>query len=368
MLVDRSGYVAPSSPSMLQVAPPRYLTDRARAVAEIVEGLSATQKWINPRFFYDRLGSQLFEQITRTDDYYVARAETEILTQQASDIAATVGAIDVLIEPGAGNCRKAETLMAALQPHVCLPSAGAPRVRVPRAYVPLDIEPAILNAAARRLRRRAPWLHCRPITAAFDDLRHLHGSVRWRRLLFFPGSTIGNFHRADAIDFLCTVVRIVGRDGGLLTGVDLEKSPHILDRAYNDRDGITANFNLNMLSHINALTGSDFELERFTHLARYDSERKRVDMFLRSNCRQRVQIDGRVIALGRGELIHTESSYKYSTERFAALASQAGLARAASWYDSQQLFSLHYFVATEISSASGTAISAAALSSVSAVK
>ncbi|MDB6060809.1 MAG: Methyltransferase [Verrucomicrobiaceae bacterium] len=310
-----------------------FIRKRSDAVAEISRDLNREVKRISPKYFYDERGSRLFEQITATEDYYVTRAENEILVERAQEIADLIGEDCALIEPGCGNCSKVQYLLSALRPTL---------------YMPIDISTPPLQKAARHLVNRFPWLNCTAINADFCDLSFVPTLIgEQRRVVFYPGSTIGNFEPADAVNFLKAVRDIVGSEGGLLIGVDLEKNAATLDRAYNDREGITADFNLNVLHHLNRIAGSSFSVDSFEHLAFYDSRKNRVEMHLRSIADQTVEFAGSTLNFSAGETIHTENSYKYSTESFSALAAEAGFIRAQTWYDSKHLFSMHYFVADD---------------------
>lgn len=321
--------VAASRPGFITVGM-RQRALQTRYIEDILPGLFAPQKTIDPKYFYDQRGCKLFEQITATRDYYVTRAEIEIFQQHAAEIANIVGRNSILIEPGAGNCEKVAYLLPQLLPAV---------------YMPMDIAAAHLRTAVARLGANFPWLNCMPMAAEFDQIAELPVALSpQRRVVFFPGSTVGNFEPEAAIDFLRSVRRIVDVEGGLLIGVDLEKDTATLERAYNDSQGITARFNLNILDHVNQLTGSDFSPDNFQHLARYNETERRIEMYLRSQCDQQVTMGGHTITFRRDERLHTENSYKYSTAAFAALAAEAGFIRARTWQDREHLFALHYFV------------------------
>jgi dimethylhistidine N-methyltransferase len=300
-------------------------------IDDILPGLQAQQKFLNPKYFYDQRGSHLFDSITRTAEYYVARAETEIFVNHAQEIADLVGRNCIVIEPGAGSCEKIEQLIPELLPAI---------------YLPLDISEAHLQQATRRLMLKFPWLSCMPVAGSFDDLAGLPVALSpLRRTVFFPGSTIGNFDPEDAIGFMRDARGLVDVEGGLLIGVDLEKEKHVLESAYNDATGVTALFNLNILSHINKITGSDFKLDQFRHLARYNETERRIEMYLCSLTDQIVTMAGQEIRFAKDEWLHTENSYKYSTASFSALAADAGFIRARTWHDEHGLFALHYFAA-----------------------
>jgi dimethylhistidine N-methyltransferase len=296
--------------------------------AEVLAGLRETPRRLDPKWFYDEAGSQLFEEITRLPEYYPTRTETAILESERRAIAERCGRDCVFIEPGAGNCEKARLLLDALRP---------------AAFVPLDISADFLLQAALAVGSEHPWLTVNAICADFNEFRSFEAHLPpGRRIVFYPGSTIGNLEPAAAADFLRGVRTLVGPDGGVIVGVDLHKSAARLEAAYNDSAGVTARFNLNILERLNALVGSDFDVANFRHRAFYNVALQRIEMHLESLCDQQVHIAEHCIPLRQGECLHTESSYKYTVEGFAQLAAEAGLALRQSWLDGERLFSLHY--------------------------
>ena len=298
---------------------------------EIRAGLSQTPKQINPKFFYDERGSELFAQITQLPEYYPTRTELSLLESYAADIAKITGQGDVLLEPGAGNCEKVRYLLPEM---------------LPACYVPIDISGDYLFAAAKKLQQDFTDITVFPVADDMkSDIQIPTEFEHLSQLVFYPGSTIGNYTPEQALDFLRHVRRLVGVSGGLLIGVDLEKGKDILDRAYNDDAGVTAAFNLNCLSHINTVTGSNFDIDNFRHVAFYNEQESRIEMHLESVCEQSVNLVGEVISFEAGERILTEYSYKYSISRFAKLAASAGLEARAQWVDDHNLFSLEYFSA-----------------------
>lgn len=300
----------------------------ADGLSELLDGLQAADKRIDPKWFYDERGSELFEQITALPEYYPTRTEIDILRNNRDAISERCGHGCVFIEPGSGNCAKARLLLDTLRP---------------AAYVPLDISADFLRDAVTQLGLEYPWLTVQAICADFNrDWTWLDNLPEGRRVVFYPGSTIGNLEPEAAGDFLRRVRRLVGSDGGLLIGVDLHKSSACLNRAYNDSEGVTARFNLNALDHINRRFEADFDTRRFSHRAFYDSERRRIEMHLVSKEEQSVHFQDTWIHFASGEPIHTESSYKYTVESFEELAASAGLALKASWLDEERLFSVHY--------------------------
>lgn len=295
---------------------------------EVIRGLSASPRVIPPKFFYDEEGSRLFDRICETPEYYLTRTENAILRARAGEIAERVGADCVLVEPGSGSCEKVRLLLDA----VC-----------PAVYVPVDISGDYLRSAAETVSREYPWLDVHAACADFTrPIKLPIGTDGRRRLAFFPGSSIGNFEPGHAVEFLASIAALVGPGGGLVIGVDLKKDPAILNAAYNDAEGVTAAFNLNLLTRINRELGADFDIGTFRHEAFYNPEQGRVEMHLVSVRDQVVELDGMRFEFGEGENIHTECSYKYSIEEFKSLAARAGFGSAAVWTDPEALFSVHY--------------------------
>lgn len=305
--------------------------------AELLLGLQKKQKTIAPKYFYDSVGSELFEKITQQPEYYPTRTEKRLLSQYSADIAAALGADCVLIEPGSGSSEKVELLLPALRP---------------RAYVPIEISEAALQSAAKRLGSNFPWLQIHAVRADYTNgmsppVELLHE----RRVLFYPGSTIGNFEPLQAVHFLQRLRKLCSNDGGLLIGVDLQKDPTILHAAYNDANGVTAAFNVNVLRHINRLADANFDTSKFVHQALYNSVAGRIEMYLQSVCRQSVTIAGKDVAFTANERILTEYSYKYTVPSFQRIAVAAGFRPVQYWTDARQLFSVHYFANEDAGSA-----------------
>ncbi len=291
-------------------------------------GLSAPRKRLPCQYFYDERGSELFEEITRLEEYYPTRTEMGILREHARAMAEPSGRQAVLIEFGSGSSRKTELLLAALDS--------------PRAYVPIDVSHSALEGARPRLRWRFPGLEILPVHASFCAPLRLPARARaGHRLGFFPGSTIGNFDPADAVRLLGNFARLLGPASRLIIGVDLDKDAKRLEAAYDDAKGVTAAFNLNLLERINRELDGDFDIARFEHLACYDPGLERIEMHLVSRVRQSVRVLGRPFQFAAGETIHTENSYKYSVDRFRALASGAGWRPAQVWTDPARDFSVH---------------------------
>jgi dimethylhistidine N-methyltransferase len=301
-------------------------------LSELIAGLCADQPTISPRFFYDQRGSALFDRITRTPEYYPTRTEAEIFARFLPEMLDAAHCVS-LIEPGSGNCEKAERILA---------TGGISH------YVPIEFSSDFLIEACQALGRRYPALDIHAICADFTRCDRLPAAVPEQgRMLFFPGSTIGNFDPEAAEGLLGRFRAMVGEGGYALIGVDLQKEHAILDAAYNDSAGITAAFNLNALHHLNARLGCDFKPAHFAHRAFYNEARGRVEMHL--VCRQdtRVQLGACDIHLAAGQSIHTESSWKYTPDGFQALAARAGFSPVAQWTDARGWFSVHLLRADE---------------------
>jgi len=295
---------------------------------EILDGLMQEQKSIDPKFFYDSRGSSLFEQITELPEYYPTRTERQILKRNARAMAGYCGQNCVLIEPGSGSSEKVRLLLDTLKP---------------AAYVPMDISADFLQHSAIQLAHEYPWLRVHAVCADFADQEKVpEGLPEGRNVVFYPGSTLGNMRPDDAVGFLRNLGQWLNRDGGVLIGIDLHKSTRILESAYNDERGITALFNLNILSNINTVMNADFNVDRFSHRAFYNEEKYRIEMHLVSEQDQVVSLGDTDITLARGETIHTENSYKYTPERFRDITRRAGFEICSSWTDNQQLFGVHY--------------------------
>jgi dimethylhistidine N-methyltransferase len=297
----------------------------------VLGGLGRARKAIPCKFFYDARGSALFEEICRLPEYYPTRTEIAILEENSFDIAAQMGPHCRLIEFGSGASHKVRILLEALDR--------------PAAYVPADISREHLRDAAISLAEDFPSV---PVIAVCADytrpfpLPPLPGA-KGKRVGFFPGSTIGNFEPDAAVAFLVNYARILGPGGEMMIGVDLKKDPEILDAAYNDRAGVTAAFNLNLLERVNRELDGDLDTDRFEHLAFYNNAEGRIEIYIRSLADQEARIAGQRFSFAKGELIHTEYSYKYSVAEFRGLAAQAGFRPVDTWTDPAELFSVHYF-------------------------
>lgn len=295
--------------------------------AEVIAGLSQPKKCLSPKFFYDQRGSQLFDAITRVPEYYPTRTEIGLLQRHGPDMAELLGNDGLLFELGSGSDTKIRVLLNALQPQV---------------YTPIDISRTHLQLAAGAIAEDHPELEVHAICADYSRPLDLPDAVELRqRAAFFPGSSIGNFEPAQARGLLRRIAALLDPGGSLLVGVDLKKDPALLHAAYNDRAGVTAEFNLNLLMRINRELDADFDIEAFRHHAFYNETLGRVEMHLVAATAQRVRIDGHCFDFQAGESIHTENSYKFSVEEFQALAAQAGLSSVRVWQDDEALFSVH---------------------------
>jgi L-histidine Nalpha-methyltransferase len=297
----------------------------------VLAGLSARRKSIPCRFFYDDLGSALFEAICDLPEYYLTRTEIGILEGNAAAMARLIGPFCRLIEFGSGSSRKVRLLLEALDR--------------PAAYVAIDIAREPLRRATESLAEQFPGIAVAAVCADYlrpFDLPALPQVQRGRRIGFFPGSTIGNFTPDEAVAFLAACRRVLGPDGAMLVGADLKKDPALLNAAYNDAAGVTAAFNLNLLVRINRELEGDFDLARFAHDAAYNIHEGRIELYIRSLADQTVTVAGRRVRFLAGERIHTEDSCKYTIAEFQELARRAGFAPRRCWTDGRQLFSVHF--------------------------
>jgi dimethylhistidine N-methyltransferase len=310
-----------------KLAPVPALEPLDEFATDVVAGLTASPKRLPPKYFYDSVGSELFERITELPEYYPTRCEIEILRRHASEIADHIPPGGALIEFGSGSSTKTRYLLSAATSLA--------------AYVPVDISAEFLQAQAGVLQREYPNVTMLPVAADFSRPFDLPASVAsLPRAGFFPGSTIGNFEPHEAAAFLRHAGRILGAGAALIVGVDLVKDSQVLQRAYNDAVGVTAQFNLNLLARINRELGGKFNLATFEHHAFFNRERSRIEMHLASLKRQRVRVCGECIDFRAGETIHTENSYKYSIEMFSALARGANWTPVSVWTDTGDRFAV----------------------------
>jgi dimethylhistidine N-methyltransferase len=318
---------------MTDSSPQRYrFFDQHPEIADlredIIQGLSAPEPYILPKYFYDETGSRLFEAICNTEEYYPTRTEVGIIRDNIDDIVDTLGKDCLLIEPGSGDSYKVRLLLDALRPI---------------AYLPIDISRRYLQDEAQRLAEEFTWLNVHAVCADFTGKLELPYHVdSTNKVAFFPGSTIGNFLPDQAVGVLEEIRLMVGDGGGLLIGVDLQKDSETLNAAYNDRDGFTEQFNKNLLLRINRELGADFDLEQFRHHAFFNEEKHRIEMRLVSLQDQQVTIGNRVFQFKKDQSILTEYSHKYTVEHFQKLAEKAGFCLVKTWRDEHRLFSVHY--------------------------
>ena len=295
---------------------------------DVIEGLSQNPKTLKPKYFYDNRGAQLFTEICTTPEYYPTRTEIKILNQNAEDIASQIGDNPALIEYGSGALEKIKILLNFLNEPVGL--------------IPVDISEDQLFASAKNLENLYPDLEILPVAADFTKPIPIPGFSHppKKHVAFFPGSTIGNFEPDLAIQFLEGVTKTIGLDGLLLIGFDLKKDIETLLAAYDDQRGITSSFNKNLLSRINDELGGNFNLDTFEHVARYNENKGRIEMHLKSTTEQTVSINKELFEFLEGETIHTENCYKFTKESFTAMSSKAGLYPVKTWTDDQNLFAV----------------------------
>ena len=297
---------------------------------EVIKGLTSYPRAIPPKFFYDKRGSQLFDAICETPEYYPTRTEKAILEKNLTAISQYITPDCILIEPGCGSCEKVRSLLTHSPPHT---------------YVPMDISGDYLQGIAQNLSREFPSINIHPACIDYTSPLTLPFAMGdRRRVAFFPGSSIGNFEPNDAIYFLKNIASMVGQHGGLLIGVDLKKREDILNDAYNDASGVTAKFNKNLLNRINNELNGQVNVEKFKHHAYYNRDKSRIEMHLVSTTNQVVTINETDFNFEKGDSIHTENSYKYTIEEFHSLAKKAGFQAFDCWMDDQALFSIHYLV------------------------
>jgi dimethylhistidine N-methyltransferase len=297
---------------------------------EVMAGLAKKPKQISPKFFYDEKGSALFDAITDLDEYYVPRVEKEILTEHRAEICATVGKGVTLVEPGAGSCEKIRWLLPELEL---------------AAYVPMDISGEHLQASAAAL--SDDYAELKVIPQVCDHTRGIELDEAVGEappVFFYPGSSVGNFEPAAAVEFMLGMRAQMNDLGGLLIGVDTKKDAAVLHSAYNDEAGVTAQFNINVLDNLNSLLEGDIDTDKFTHHALYNGEHGRIEMHLRCTGKHSAKLAGQQVEFAEGELIQTEYSYKYHPDEFIELAKQAGFAAKKVWQDKQGWFSVMYFV------------------------
>lgn len=330
VLEDLAPPIAAQAVPMAMV-PAADVSLRAQFARDVLAGLALQRKSIPCTWLYDHRGSQLFEQITRVPEYYPARNETWILERCAAQIAELAGPRATVVELGSGSSRKTPLLLEALDR--------------PVAYVPIDISAQFLAESVEALRTRFPSLAIAPVVADFTRLVSLPilaaQPSAGRRVVFFPGSIIGNFTPDQAVGLLDRIGQAVGTNALMVVGADATHDPSVLIPAYDDSEGVTAAFDKNLLVRINRELGADFNLSAFRHEARWNTAEQRVEMHLVSLYTQRVSLLGRSFRFAVGESLHTENSYKYGLVKFRALAHRAGWSQHQLWMDAQSRFAVH---------------------------
>lgn len=299
----------------------------ASFLEDVVSGLRETPKQLQPKYFYDERGCELFVEITTLEEYYVSRSELALLQTHIDDIAKHLTDANTLVELGGASGTRSETVLSKL-----------PALQ---RYVPVDVAPEALEDARALATKVRPDVYTSPLLADFSQGLELAWNDKGPNVVcYFPGSTIGNFDPADAAAFL-RELRFQLHGGYLLIGVDMQKPQDVLERAYDDAKGVTAEFNLNLLRRINRELGGNFELDQFEHVAIYDAQLGRVEMHLRSLSDQHVTIDGQTFSFCEGEMVHTENSYKYTIEGFSKLGVAAGWVPVQHWVSPNGYFSTH---------------------------
>jgi dimethylhistidine N-methyltransferase len=306
------------------------LTKKQSVINEIIDGLSRSPKFLPSKYFYDEVGSKLFDEITELDEYYPTRTERKILEDNLVEMGQLLGDDVELIEPGSGSSEKTRILLDHL-----------PNIHI---YVPIDISGDYLFKVAEKLQEEYPDISIEPLAADYTrpfELPDRHPDAR--RIVFFPGSTIGNFRLNKVQRFFSIIAQIVGKKGGVLIGVDLKKDIQILEEAYNDSKGITADFNKNMLTHLNSLIDTDFDINNYQHKAVWVEDKGAIEMRLYSKNNHTIKLNGHSFEMIEGEYLHTENSHKYTIEEFSSIVSPWFEIEKV-WMDDQKLFSVQYLV------------------------
>lgn len=311
--------------------------DKQLFVREAIDGLSKDQPELPCKYLYDDRGSELFEKICETDDYYVTRADLALHQTHLDEIVARIGPDAHIIELGSGAGVKIRSLLEACD-H-------------PRAYSPIEISGEALAISVAQLAEQFPALDIRPLQADYtqpipETVLRLDPPAR-RRVVYFPGSTISNFTHAEAREFLRRMLRLAGPTGGVLIGVDLIKDESRLCAAYDDSEGVTAAFNMNLLTRLENDLGARLDADAFHHEARFNPTIKRIEMHLVAHRDTQIELDDQTFEFSAGRTIHTENSHKYSIESFSSLAREAGLRTVETWTDPEGLFSMHYLEASD---------------------
>ncbi len=306
------------------------LSKKTSMLEEVISGLSQEQKTLPSKFFYDEKGSKLFDDITELEEYYPTRTERKILEEYVDEIADYLGEKVLLIEPGSGSSSKTKILLGNMENICC--------------YIPMDISGDYLFKVADQLRSEFPNIQIMPLSADYTKPFELpESSPDARKIVFYPGSTIGNFKMEKVHQFLNVIHEIIGNDGAFLIGADLKKEAEVLKAAYNDSKGITAQFNKNILIHLNRELGTSFNSEFFDHKAIWNEEKGRIEMHLFVNKNHSVKIGEHIIEFRLGESVHTENSHKYTLDGFADMVSDWFEVKKV-WTDEKDYFSLQYLV------------------------
>ena len=321
--IEAGREAADSRPAELEASP------QGEFARDLITALASRPRSISPKYFYDEEGSRLFDRICELPEYYPTRTELAILAGSAHEIAAQMGPRAEIVEFGAGSLRKVRLLLDAM--------------KQPARYLPIDISGEHLSRSAAALQRDYPGLAVQPVVADYTQRLVLPAPLpgAGSRVGFFPGSTIGNFTRQEALHFLQVAGQVL-RGGALLLGADLVKDPAMLHAAYNDAQGVTAAFNLNLLARANRELGTRFELEQFAHSAFYNAPQQRIEMHLVSRERQKIELGGECHVFEEGETLHTENSYKFTVDGLRTLATRAGFRPGPVWTDADRLFSVHW--------------------------
>jgi dimethylhistidine N-methyltransferase len=300
-------------------------------LSDVIAGLSSEPRTLPCKYFYDERGAALFQKICELPEYYITRTEIDILDRHGAEIASQIGPNVELIGLGTGAGTKTRILIEALDK--------------PAAYIPVDISEKQLRKSSAVFRKIFPNLEILPVCADYLQPVVLplsrHKAVR--NVVYFPGSTIGNFEPEEALEFLRRIANVSGQGGGLLIGVDLQKDQEVIEAAYNDKAGVTAEFNLNLLAHINRKIGANFDVSKWHHRAIYNAKQGRIEMYLISDIDQTVRLQDRQFHFRAGERLLTEHSYKHTPEGFIALAGRAGFDFVKLWTDDRRLFGVFYF-------------------------
>lgn len=307
-----------------------YTPEQEYIIEEVIDSLNQSQKWLSCKYFYDERGSDLFEEIVGLDEYYLTRTEISIMNDNIEEICKLIGENCILIEPGSGSGNKIKLLLDNLNK--------------PSAYVPIDISETYVKDSASKLSINYPHLKILPIIAdytgefRFPDFNFKHENL----VVYYPGSTIGNFSPEKAKEFLKKIAHMCGKHSYLLIGIDLKKDKEILENAYNDKSGVTEKFNLNILNNLNNLIEADFNLDNWAHKAFFNEDKSRIEMHLVSKEKQNVNLNGYTVGFNKGETIHTENSYKYSIDKFCELISEDYKINK-SWTDKENKFAVLLF-------------------------